>query len=85
MKTKHIHTHIDKDNHCIRVWLDPSVDIYKFEKSIHAIKDLLNALNDAKGQLFYLRTKLTPRQYKFTTPTSEAVNQVIDQAIKQTE
>ena len=69
MKTKHTSLH-------------PSIDIDKFENSSNVIPDLLNALNDAKDQIFYLRSKLTAKEYKFTTPTSEAVNQDIDKAIK---
>ncbi len=43
MKTEHIQTKINKDNHNIVVWLHPVIDIEEFEKKIHAAPNLLEA------------------------------------------
>jgi len=43
--------------------------------------ELVHALTEAKAQIEYLRTKLSPKKYSFTTPTTTECLLLIDRAI----
>jgi uncharacterized membrane protein len=50
-------------------------------KAMVAAPDMVAALEDAKKQIEYLRSKLSAKMYNYTTPTTTGSLELIDKAI----
>lgn len=51
-------------------------------KAMVAAPDMVAALEDAKKQIEYLRSKLSSKMYNYTTPTTTGCLELIDNALK---